>query len=126
MTEQSYRSDLAIPPGEYLDEVLEDMNITHTALAQKMGKAPQTIQAILQGKQAITRDTALQLEDVIGVPAYFWNNLESEYRSIVAQKVDDKPADDQAIMKNYWANQVQISEDYEPRATAQQRQYSSF
>lgn len=121
MTEQTYRSDLAIPPGEYLDEILEDMAITQTELAKKMGQPTQTIHAILQGKQAITPDTAQQLEDVVGVPAAFWNHLESEYRLIITQKKDDN-----AITPDYWSNQVHISEDYAARATTPKLQLSPF
>lgn len=34
----------------------------------------------MRGKKAITAQTALQLEDVLGVPAYIWLNLEARYQ----------------------------------------------
>ena len=101
MTEQTYKSDLAIPPGEYLDEVLEEMDITQVELAQRMRQPTQTINDILTGEQAITPDTARQLEQVVGVPAYFWNNLESEYQIILAKNKAVTKAQDKTAMADY-------------------------
>lgn len=95
MTEQAYMSDLAIPPGEYLEEVLEEMDITQAELARRMGRPPQAINEILKGGKAITPETALQLEQVVGVPAYFWSSLESEYRLVKAKEADAKKAKDE-------------------------------
>jgi HTH-type transcriptional regulator/antitoxin HigA len=86
MTDQSYISDLAIPPGEYLEEVLDDLELSQAELARRMGRPPQTINEIIKGEKAITPDTAIQLEQVVGVPAEFWSNLESEYRLVLAKE----------------------------------------
>ncbi|MCL1480501.1 HigA family addiction module antitoxin [Marinobacter sp. M3C] len=92
MTEQAHMSDLAIPPGEYLEEVLEEVGISQAELARRMGRPPQAINEILKGDKAITPETALQLEQVVGVPAYFWSNLEASYRLAIAKEVDEKKA----------------------------------
>lgn len=86
MTDQSYISDVAIPPGEYLEEVLEDLVLSQAELARRMGRPPQVINEIIKGEKAITSETAIQLEQVIGVSAQFWNNLESEYRLVLAKE----------------------------------------
>ena len=86
MTDQSYISDLAIPPGEYLEEVLDDLVLSQAELARRMGRPAQAINEIIKGEKAITPDTAIQLEQVVGVPAEFWNNLESEYRLVLAKE----------------------------------------
>jgi len=92
MTEQSYTSDLAIPPGEYLEEVLDDLELSQAELARRMGRPPQAINEIIKGEKAITSDTAIQLEQVVGVPAEFWNNLESEFRLILAKQQEELKA----------------------------------
>ncbi|CAH1197749.1 Plasmid maintenance system antidote protein, XRE family [Candidatus Nitrotoga sp. BS] len=86
MTETAFISDLAIPPGEYLEEVLEDVDISQAELARRMGRPPQAINEIVKGEKAITPETALQLEQVLGVSAQFWSKLETEYRLILAKK----------------------------------------
>lgn len=86
MTEQAYMSDLAIPPGEYLEEVLDDLGLSQAELARRMGRPVQAINEIIKGEKAITPETALQLEQVVGVSASIWTNLESEYRLILAKQ----------------------------------------
>ncbi|AEJ03075.1 plasmid maintenance system antidote protein, XRE family [Nitrosomonas sp. Is79A3] len=86
MTETAFISDIAIPPGEYLEEVLEDAEISQAELARRMGRPPQAINEIVKGEKAITPETALQLEQVLGVSAQFWSNLETEFRLILAKQ----------------------------------------
>lgn len=75
-----FEPNYAVPPGETLKETLESIGISHAELSQKMGCPKRTINEIIKGKVAITSDTAIQLEKVLGVPASFWNNLESNYQ----------------------------------------------
>ena len=78
------QSNYAIPPGETLRETLEAIGMTQTELAKRSGHPKKTINEITAGKTAITADTALQLERVLGVPASFWNNLEKNYQETKA------------------------------------------
>ncbi len=73
-------SDLAIPPGEYLSEVLVDLGMSQADLARRMGRPEQMISEILGGTKRLTPETALQLELVTGVPANVWTGLEEEYQ----------------------------------------------
>lgn len=73
--------DIAIPPGEYLAEEIEERGITQKELARRMGRPLNTINEIINGKKAITAETALQLEEVMPeIPARFWLNLETDYQ----------------------------------------------
>lgn len=86
-------SDLAIPPGEYLEEVLDSLGMSKDELAQRMGRPSPKLSAIFNGTKAITPETALQLERATGVAARIWSALESEYRLIRArQKWEDERA----------------------------------
>lgn len=85
MTRESFHSDLAIPPGEYLGEVLSELGMTKNELARRMNRPAPKLSAIFSGEKAITPDTALQLENVVGVPAHIWIGLESEYRLTLAR-----------------------------------------
>ena len=51
-----------------------------------MGRPLKTINEIIKGKTAITSETALQLERVIGIPANFWLAREARYREYLAKK----------------------------------------
>ena len=102
MIKQTVMSDLAIPPGEYLEEVLEEMEISQAELARRIGRPPQAINEIIKGEKAITPETALQLEQVLRVSANFWSNLEAEYRLVLAKKVQEVKAEEEIkIVGNY-------------------------
>ena len=73
--------DVAIPPGEYLSEEIEARSISQKELAKRMRRPANAINEIINGKKAITADTALQLEVVMPeIPARFWLNLETDYQ----------------------------------------------
>ncbi len=73
--------DIAIPPGEYLAEEIGVRGISQKELAKRMGRPLNAINEIINGKKAITAETALQLEEVMPeIPARFWLNLETDYR----------------------------------------------
>lgn len=78
-------SDLPIPPGEFLEEVLEDLGMSKDELAKRMNRPAAKLSAIFRGDKAITPDTALQLEKVTNVPAHIWSGLESEFRLALAR-----------------------------------------
>jgi len=79
-------SNLAIPPGEYLEEVLDELGISKAELARRMNRPPGKLSAIFRGKKAITPQTAIQLEQVLGVGAHIWLGLETEYRLTLARE----------------------------------------
>jgi len=73
--------DIAIPPGEYLAEEIGARGLTQKELARRMGRPVNAINEIVNGKKAITAETALQLEAVMPeIPARFWLNLETDYQ----------------------------------------------
>jgi HTH-type transcriptional regulator/antitoxin HigA len=89
-TSQELYSDLPIPPGEYLEEVIEELGMSKDELAKRMDRPAPKLSAIFKGNKAITPDTALQLEKVVGVPAHVWTGLEAEYRLALARSRQDE------------------------------------
>ncbi|MCC6604119.1 MAG: HigA family addiction module antidote protein [Anaerolineae bacterium] len=69
-----------IHPGEILlEEFLEPMNITQYRLAKDIGVPPRRINEIVQGKRAVSVDTALRLSRYFGLSERFWLNLQTRY-----------------------------------------------
>ena len=85
-----YLPDYAVPPGETLLETIQAMGMSQADLAERTGRPKKTISEIVNGKTAITAETALQLERVLGVPASFWNNLERNYQETLARLSEKK------------------------------------
>ena len=78
--DQTLMSDLPIPPGEFLQEVLEDLGMSTDELARRLRHPATDLSQIISGITAIRADTALQLELVLGAPAHIWMSLETQYR----------------------------------------------
>lgn len=99
-------SDLAVPPGELLAEELDARGMTQRELAERTGRPEQKISEIINGKKAITQDTALELEKVLGTPAHIWLNLESTYRLTLARQRETLELEKQLD----WLDQFPIGE----------------
>jgi HTH-type transcriptional regulator / antitoxin HigA len=84
-TDKVLHSDLAVPPGEFLAEILESRRISQADLARRMGRPMQAINEIVKGEKVITPETAIQLEQVLGVPAHVWTGMESECQLVRAR-----------------------------------------
>jgi antitoxin HigA-1 len=70
---------LPIHPGGHLADILKESGITANALALRLRVPANRITVILQGKRAITADTALRLARYFGTSPDFWMNLQTKY-----------------------------------------------
>lgn len=88
-TETNIISNLPVPPGEYLEEVLEELGMSKSELATRMGRPLTKLSAIFNGTKTVTPDTALQLERATGVKAHIWTGLETDYRLAQARQREE-------------------------------------
>ena len=69
-----------ITPGEILrEDFMDQLGISINKLSHDLSVPPNRISEIVNGKRAITADTALRLQRYFGVEAQFWLNLQTEY-----------------------------------------------
>jgi addiction module HigA family antidote len=69
-----------IKPGEILrEDFMDQLGISINKLSRDLSVPPNRISEIVNGKRAITADTALRLQRYFGVEAQFWMNLQTEY-----------------------------------------------
>jgi antitoxin HigA-1 len=68
-----------VPPGEVLQEQLEELSMSATQLAAHLGVPTNRITLILKGERSLTADTALRLSKFFGTTAEFWLALQSNY-----------------------------------------------
>lgn len=81
-----WQLDWTVAPGEILAEALEERGMSQSELARRMDRPVKTVNEIVNGKAAITPETALQLQLVIGISARLWNGLETQYREHLAMQ----------------------------------------
>ena len=70
----------AIPPGVTIHEQLGYRHMSQKEFAIRMDMSEKHISHLINGKVELTFDVAQRLEDVLGIPASFWNGLEMKYR----------------------------------------------
>lgn len=77
----------AIHPGEILrEDFLDPMGLSAYRLAKDIGVPLTRILAILEGKRAITADTALRLERYFGLSPGYWLRGQMLYEMETAQR----------------------------------------
>src|ERR1700686_1620167 len=83
------RNTMAVPaihPGEHLAEELRELGMSAAELARQLQVPTNRITEILNGRRAITGDTALRVAHFFGMTAEFWLNLQSLYEIRVAEQ----------------------------------------
>jgi addiction module HigA family antidote len=75
----------AIHPGEHLAEHLAELGMSAAALARNLKVPTNRITEILNGRRAITGDTALRLGHFFGTSPEFWLNLQKIYELRLAE-----------------------------------------
>lgn len=76
-----------ITPGEVLkEEFLDPLELSSSRVARDLDVPAGRLSEIINGKRAITADTALRLEKYFGVSAQFWLNLQSKYDLKIARR----------------------------------------
>ena len=95
---------LAIHPGEHLAEELKELNMSAAALARKLEVPTNRITEILNGRRAITGDTALRLAHFFGTSAEFWLNLQKLHELRLAEKKASKTIKALPTLKNEHAH----------------------
>lgn len=69
----------AIHPGEYLAEILDELQLSQTQFAQAIGVSPMRISYIIKGKRPVTAELALLFGKAFDQSAEYWLNLQSAY-----------------------------------------------
>jgi addiction module HigA family antidote len=75
-----------VHPGRVLKRELTARNLSANKLALALRVPSGRITAILNGKRAITPETALRLSHFFSTSAQFWMNLQARYDLIVTER----------------------------------------
>ncbi len=105
-TRIKYEPEAVTAPGETLSDLLEKRGMTQSELAQRMGRPPKTISLIVNGKAAITPETALELQRVLETPAAYWLNHDANYRAYLARQQEEEQLEDWRD----WLDQFPVNE----------------
>lgn len=73
------RRTIAVHPGEILLEILEQNQISQSALAEHLRISYSTVNEICRGKRGVTPDMAMKLSRALNQNASFWLNLQKNW-----------------------------------------------
>lgn len=68
-------------PGDTILETLEEIGMSQTELAERLGRTPKYIIDLIKGKAHINTEIAAGLENILGASAGFWLELERAYQN---------------------------------------------
>lgn len=75
-----YKYILIIPPGASIKEQYLNQGYTLSDFCSLMNMSKEDVINLLNGDIPLTKSIANKLEIILGPPAKFWNNLESNYQ----------------------------------------------
>lgn len=104
--ERPFRPDFLSPPGQTLEEILDERALSQTELARRLGVSLKHVNQIINGAATISAETALGLENVLGIAASFWLNRDANFQAEVARR--NKQED--LISSLDWAEQFPVDE----------------
>lgn len=75
----SHARDWSVPPGDILQETLDERGMSQSYLAFATGYTPKHINQIVNGHVRITARMALALEAELDITARFWLHLQADH-----------------------------------------------
>lgn len=92
--EITYKDLIAFHPGSYVEDIVDDLNITQAEFAERLGTSPKTISKIINGEDDISGDIANKLAKLTGISLKTWMNLQTNY-DIKLMEIQNKKNDDE-------------------------------
>lgn len=74
-----YNSIMAFHPGYYIQETIEDLEMTQEEFAIRLGTTAKTISKLVNGEINLSNDIANKLSNMLGTSVDLWLNLQSTY-----------------------------------------------
>lgn len=76
----------AIHPGDYLAEMLEELNISQALFARTIGVSPMRVSHVVKGNRPVTAELALLFAKAFEQTPQYWLNLQTGYDLKTAEK----------------------------------------
>lgn len=112
----SYEELIAFHPGSYIEDIIDELNITQDEFAKRMGVSSKTVSKIVNGKANITDILAEKLSRFTGISFKTWMNLQASYNKKVIEiknkmALDEEKEIAKEIDFNYFKKELKIIED---------------
>jgi HTH-type transcriptional regulator/antitoxin HigA len=79
MNKIEYSNLITFHPGYYINEIIEDMEISQDEFAKRLGVTGKTISKLVNGKIDLSEEVAMKLSIMLGTDVKTWLNLQQTY-----------------------------------------------
>jgi addiction module HigA family antidote len=79
-TNETYTCPFVVPPGEILEEKINEMGLSTEEFAKRLGMSTEALVQLFKGRLPLSPDMASRLEEATDIPAAYWNQAETHYR----------------------------------------------
>ena len=79
---------IAFHPGQYVEELIEDYNVTQKEFADRLGISEMKIGKLVNGEESISNDIARKLAEITNISMITWLNLQSIYDVKIAEIIE--------------------------------------
>lgn len=94
---KKYKDITAFHPGYYVEEAIQDMNISQSDFAKKLGVSERTLSLFIDGQIDISYNLASKLSIVLETSIQFWFNLQHIYNKKLLEIIRAKPIETRFI-----------------------------
>ena len=94
---KKYKDITAFHPGYYVEEAIQDMNISQGEFAKRLGVSERTLSLFIDGQIDVSYNLAKRLSMVFGTSIKFWFNLQRIYNKKLLEIIRAKPIETRFI-----------------------------
>lgn len=94
-----YKDLIAFHPGTYVEDILEDLNITQREFAHRLNTTEKSLSKLVNGEDNLSKEMAYKLSKLTGISINTWMNLQNEYEKKILEINDKKLEDEYKVCK---------------------------
>ena len=83
-----YKDLIAFHPGQYVEELIEEYNVTQKEFAERLGISEMKLGKLVNGEESISNDIARKLAKVTNISMITWLNLQNAYDVKVTEFIE--------------------------------------
>lgn len=92
-----YKNLIAFHPGSYVEEILEDLNITQKEFAQRLNMTEKSLSKLINGEDNLSKESSYKLSKLTGISINTWMNLQNEYDKKILEINDQRLEDEKKV-----------------------------
>lgn len=79
---------IAFHPGQYIEELIEDYNLTQKEFAERLGISEMELGKLVNSEESISNDIARKLAKITNISIITWLNLQNAYDVKIAEIIE--------------------------------------